>query len=107
VRPTVYFNKYLHTAVELSYQVRRPLTVDQDRAAYILPQVVRASIMPIVAPLGRGTYSRPFLFALYTLSYLNGDAQYYLFEPQDVRAGKPVVHYLGLGVEWWFNSSYR
>ena len=107
LRPTVYFNKYLHTAVELSYQVRRPLTVDQDRAAYILPQVVRASIMPIVAPLGRGTYSRPFLFALYTLSYLNGDAQYYLFEPQDVRAGKPVVHYLGLGVEWWFNSSYR
>lgn len=28
VRPTLYFTKYIHTAVELSYQVRRPTTVD-------------------------------------------------------------------------------
>lgn len=107
VRPTVYFGKYFHTAVELSYQVRRPLTVDQDRGVYLLPMVARASVIPIVAPLGRGTYSRPILYAVYTLSYLNNDAQYYLFEPQDVRAGKALVHYLGLGAEWWFNSSYR
>ena len=107
VRPTVYFGKYFHTAFELSYQVRRPNTVDQDLARYLTPMVARASVMPIVAPLGRGTYSRPFLYALYTLSYLTGDAQYYLFEPMDVRAGKALVHYLGLGVEWWFNSSYR
>lgn len=107
VRPTAYFGKYFHTALELSYQVRRPLTVDQDRGSYLLPQVARASIIPIVAPLGRGTYSRPILYAVYTLSYLSSDAQYYLFEPQDVRAGKALVHYLGLGAEWWFNSSYR
>ncbi|MFO0574421.1 MAG: carbohydrate porin [Polyangia bacterium] len=107
VRPTVYFGKYFHTAVELSYQVRRPNTVDQDVARYLTPMVARASVMPIVAPLGRGTYSRPFLYGIYTLSYLTGDAQYYLFEPMDVRAGKALVHYLGLGVEWWFNSSYR
>ncbi len=107
VRPTVYFTKYIHTAVELSYQIRRPATVDQDTTRYIRPMVARASIMPIVAPLGRGTYSRPFIYALYTLSWLNADAQYYLFEPQDVRAGRSIVHYLGLGVEWWFNSSYR
>ncbi|HRI52917.1 MAG TPA: carbohydrate porin, partial [Pseudomonadota bacterium] len=107
VRPTAYFGKYFHTAIELSYQVRRPLTVDQDRGTYLLPQVARASIIPIVAPLGRGTYSRPILYAVYTLSYLSNDAQYYLFEPQDVRAGKALVHYLGLGAEWWFNSSYR
>ena len=107
VRPTAYFGKYFHTAVELSYQVRRPITVDQDRGTYLLPMVARASVMPIVAPLGRGTYSRPIIYAVYTLSYLNGDAQYYLFEPQDVRAGKALVHYLGLGAEWWFNSSYR
>jgi len=107
VRPTAYFGKYFHTAIELSYQVRRPLTVDQDRGVYLLPQVARASVIPIVAPLGRGTYSRPILYAVYTLSYLSSDAQYYLFEPQDVRAGKALVHYLGLGAEWWFNSSYR
>jgi maltoporin len=107
VRPTVYFGKYFHTAVELSYQVRRPLTVDQDRGTYLLPMVARASVLPIVAPLGRGTYSRPIIYGVYTLSYLNDDAQYYLFDPTDVRAGKSLVHYLGLGAEWWFNSSYR
>lgn len=107
VRPTLYFGKYFHTAIELSYQIRRPNTVDQDLARYVTPQVGRVSLMPIVAPLGRGTYSRPFLYGLYTLSYLSGDAQYYLFEPRDVRAGRSLVHYLGLGVEWWFNSSYR
>ena len=107
VRPTAYFGKYFHTAVELSYQIRQPTTVDQDLGRYLLPQVFRASVMPIVAPLGRGTYSRPFLYALYTVSYLTSDAQYALFDPTDVRAGNSVVHYLGLGVEWWFNSSYR
>jgi len=107
VRPTVYFGKYFHTAFEFSYQVRRPLSVDQDKGRVLLPMVFRGSIMPIVAPLGRGTYSRPILYGIYTLSLLNDDAQYYQWQPQDFRAGQTTVHYLGLGVEWWFNSSYR
>ncbi len=107
VRPTVYLTKYIHTAFELSYQVRRPAAIDQVSGQYILPMVFRASVMPLVAPLGPGTYSRPILYGIYTLSILNDDAQNYLFVPQDVRAGQTVVHYLGLGVEWWFNSSYR
>ncbi|MCS6913800.1 MAG: carbohydrate porin [Myxococcales bacterium] len=107
LRPTVYFTRYLHTAVELSYQARRPVTVDQETGAPLLPQVFRLSLMPLVAPLGRGTYSRPFLYGIYTMSLLNADAQHVLFDPQDVRAGQSVIHYLGLGAEWWFNSSYR
>jgi maltoporin len=107
LRPTVYFTRYLHGAVELSYQARRPLTADQERGTYLLPQVFRASVMPIVAPLGRGTYSRPMVYGIYTASVLSDDAQYTLFDPRDVRAGQGVVHYLGLGAEWWFNSSYR
>ncbi len=107
LRPTIYFGKYFHTAFEFSGQLRRPLSVDQDRGRTILPMVLRGSVMPIVAPLGRGTYSRPILYGIYTLSLLNDDAQYYQWLPQDVRAGQTTVHYLGLGVEWWFNSSYR
>ncbi len=107
LRPTVYFGKYFHTAFEFSYQVRRPLSVDQDRGRVLLPMVFRGSVMPIVAPLGRGTYSRPILYGIYTLSLLNDDAQYYQWQPQDFRAEQTTVHYLGLGVEWWFNSSYR
>ena len=66
-----------------------------------------AAPLPVVAPLGRGTYSRPAIYAVYTLSLLNGDAQYTLWNPGDIRAGHTDVHYLGLGAEWWFNSSYR
>lgn len=107
LRPTVYFGKYFHTAFEFSGQIRRPLSVDQDRGRTLLPMVLRGSVMPIVAPLGRGTYSRPILYGIYTLSLLNDDAQYYQWQPQDFRSGQTTVHYLGLGVEWWFNSSYR
>jgi maltoporin len=107
IRPTVYLAKYFQAAMEFSYQVRRPSAIDQDQARYLLPMVFRGSIMPIVAPLGPGTYSRPILYGLYTLSLLNSDAQYYLFDSHDVRANQNVVHYLGIGVEWWFNSSYR
>jgi maltoporin len=107
LRPTLYLTKYFHTAFEFSYQLRRPAMVDQDRARYLLPMVFRGSVMPLVAPLGRGTYSRPIIYAVYTLSLLNDDAQYYLWSPQDVRSGRTVTHYLGMGAEWWFNSSYR
>ncbi len=107
LRPQIYWTQYFHTAVELSYQARHYATSDQDLGVYLTPQVFRASLIPIVAPLGRGTYSRPAIFAIYTVSFLNDDARYVLFDPRDVRAGTNVVHYLGLGAEWWFNSSYR
>lgn len=107
VRPVLYWGRYVHTAAEFSYQVRKPHTADGDTGRSTLPMVARVSLMPLVAPLGRGTYSRPMIYGLYTLSYLTEDAQRALFLPQDVRANQPIVHYLGLGAEWWFNSSYR
>jgi hypothetical protein len=60
-----------------------------------------------VAPLGRGTYSRPQLYLIYTVSSVNDDARLAQYDPSDYRYGQGVVHYLGTGVEWWFNSSYR
>ena len=98
------WEKFLHT-----HKLWRPQTMERRLEIFAAADqmVARASVIPIVAPLGRGTYSRPFLYGIYTLSWLSSDAQYYLFEPQDVRAGHSLVHYLGLGVEWWFNSSYR
>ena len=83
-------------------------TVDRDglwRAA--TPQVFRFSVMPLVAPLGRGGYSRPHLYLIYTVSRMNDDAFIALYDPKDVRYGNNTVHYIGTGVEWWFNSSYR
>jgi hypothetical protein len=107
VRPHVYFGEYFHTAVEVSYQARQSDGVDFVANRVLTPSTFRFSLMPLVAPLGRGTYSRPQLYLLYTVSVMNEDARVALYDPIDVRYGQGVVHYLGTGVEWWFNSSYR
>ena len=106
-RPHIYWNEFFHTAVELSYQVRQADGVDFVASRRLLPQVFRFSVLPLVAPLGRGTYSRPQIYLVYTLSVMNDDARVALYDPQDFRYGQGIVHYIGTGVEWWFNSSYR
>jgi maltoporin len=107
VRPHIYWNEYFHTAVELSYQARRADGIDYVAGRVLTPQVFRASILPLVAPMGRGTYSRPQIYLIYTVSAMNDDARLALYDPSDYRYAQNVVHYLGTGVEWWFNSSYR
>jgi maltoporin len=107
VRPHVYYSKYFHAAVELSYQARQADGLDFVAGRVLTPQVFRFSAIPLVAPLGKGTYSRPQIYLLYTVSVLNDDARIALYDPIDYRAAHGVVHYLGAGVEWWFNSSYR
>jgi maltoporin len=106
-RPYVYWTEYFHTGVEVSYQQRHNDGVDFSTARTLAPQVFRFSVLPVVAPLGRGTYSRPHIYVVYTLSVLNDDARAALFDPLDIRYSQSIVHYIGAGVEWWFNSSYR
>jgi maltoporin len=106
-RPHLYFNEYFHTAIELSFQARRPDGIDYVANRVLTPQVFRFSILPLVAPMGRGTYSRPQIYLVYTLSVMNDDARIALYDPSDYRYGENIVHYIGTGVEWWFNSSYR
>jgi maltoporin len=106
-RPHFYWNEYFHTAVEVSYQSRKADGVDYLAGRVLTPQVFRFSVLPLVAPLGRGTYSRPQLYLIYTVSAVNEDARIAQYDPSDYRFGQSVVHYLGVGVEWWFNSSYR
>ena len=48
---------------------------------------------------GAPTVARPAPYA--------DDARDTLYDPLDFRAGYATTHYLGGGVEWWFNSSYR
>jgi maltoporin len=106
-RPTAYLNQYLHFAVELSYQKRVSDGVDPYSGRVLKPNLFRASFMPILSPTGRGTYARPNLYAVYSVSTLDRDSLGSLYVPPDFRANTRVVQYLGGGVEWWFNSSYR
>ncbi len=107
IRPHIYWTTYFHTAFELSFQARRADGLDFVAQRVLTPQVFRFSILPLVAPLGRGTYSRPQLYLVYTVSAVNDDARVALYDPTDYRYGQGTVHYFGAGVEWWFNSSYR
>jgi maltoporin len=107
VRPTVYLGKYVHVAAELSYQRRVQDGIDPYAGRVLKPDVFRFSLMPILSPTGRGTYARPHLYLVYTVSALDQDARDALYDPLDFRYGYGTVHYLGGGVEWWFNSSYR
>jgi hypothetical protein len=107
VRPQVYLTRWLHAATELSYQGRTYFGFDPYLDRRLAPRVFRASLLAIVSPLGTGTYTRPIVYAVYTYSALNQDALDALFDPTDVRYGHAGVHYLGVGAEWWFQSSYR
>jgi maltoporin len=103
VRPIVYTSQHTGIAVEGSYQYRNPNVLD-DWGKHNVPQVARFSLMPFVSPYGWGSFQRPMLFALYTASARN-EAARALYPAEDPRAARKVEHYLGLGAEWWFNSS--
>ena len=106
-RPHLYLTRHFQTALEVSYQARQSDGLDYLAERVLHPRVFRFSILPLVAPLGPGTYSRPQIYAVYTVSDTNGDARVLLYDTQDFRYRQGVVHYLGIGAEWWFNSSYR
>jgi maltoporin len=106
-RPHLYVSEHFHIASELSYQARQADGLDPVAGRVLSPSVFRFSLMPLVAPLGRGTYSRPQIYLVYTVSAVSQDAYIAQYDPMDFRYGRGVVHYLGTGVEWWFNSSYR
>ena len=60
--------------------------------------------MPFVSPFGRGTYTRPHLRVIYSLTVRDDDARA-LYPALDPRSANNVEHFLGIGVEWWFASS--
>jgi maltoporin len=103
-RPHVYLTRWLHLAVELSYQARQYGGFDPLLGRRLTPQVFRASLMPIVSPTGPGTYARPQIYLLATVSTLNADARAALFDPSDIRYPTGTVLYFGIGAEWWFQN---
>ena len=105
VRPHLFFHRFLHGVFELSYQGRRPNGLDPESQSHLVPGVFKASVMPTLS-WDRGTYSRPQLRLVYTVSYLDEGARRG-FPREDPRRGVAVHHFLGAQVEWWYQSSYR
>lgn len=106
VRPQYYFTEHVGLAVEGSYQARRyagPQLGTTDGEP-LVASMVRGSIMPFFSAAGRGSFRRPVIGAVYTVSGRNAGARS-LYPAADPYARRGLEHYLGFTVEWWFNQS--
>jgi maltoporin len=105
VRPQWFATTHLGVALDLSYQARRTAVVDPTtQQGPLVASMWRAGLMPYFSPFGRGTFKRPQIFAIYSPSFRDSGARA-LYPAEDVFAQRKVEHYLGVGAEWWFNSS--
>lgn len=102
-RPQVYLTEHTGVATELSYQFKNRKILD-DEGRHRVPAVWRVSVLPMITPMGWGSYQRPMIYGVYTATFRNQAAQD-SYPVEDPRADRSMEHYLGLHAEWWFNSS--
>lgn len=112
LRPHLFASDWGGVALEASFQAqqRRSAVVKElaegpaAPASPLLGTMWRLGVIPFLSPAGRGDYSRPQLRLIYLVS-LRDDGARALYPKDDVFGMRRVEHYLGLGAEWWFNTS--
>lgn len=104
VRPHVWFGQHAGLALDVSYQLLQTRTLDARSAELVQGSVTKLAAIPFYSPFGRGTYTRPHLQLIYALSLRDAGARG-LYAELDRRSEQAVEHYLGIGAEWWFNST--
>ncbi len=108
VRPQLWFLDWLGLGLEASYQLaQRGTLVTLEPGAEPRPLVAsmtRLGVMPFISPAGRGSFSRPMLWLIYSVGFRNAHAQA-LYPVDDAFASRTVEHFVGAGAEWWFGSS--
>lgn len=104
VRPMVWFGEYVGLAVDLSYQGMQSTALNQTTGNPEGGNIFKLGVLPFVSPFGRGTYTRPHIRLIYTLTARDDGARA-LYPVLDPRSVQSVEHFLGIGVEWWFSSS--
>ncbi|MBS2013291.1 MAG: carbohydrate porin [Deltaproteobacteria bacterium] len=104
VRPSVFLGDHFGVSVEGSYQARRMAILQPNTEDPLSASVAKVGVMPYFSPSGKGSYKRPQIRMLYVASFRNSGARS-LYAEEDVFFQRSVDHYIGLGAEWWFNSS--
>lgn len=112
LRPHLFFGESGGIAVEGSYQLaqRGVQAVVGDETNLGTPSgpltggLFRFGLVPFLSPAGRGDYSRPQLRLIYTLTVRDEGARA-LYPKDDVFGLRGTEHFLGVGAEWWFDSS--
>ena len=64
----------------------------------------RFGVIPFLTPAGRGDYARPQFRLIYVVT-ARSQAAKLLYPQDDVFSIRDIEHFLGFGVEWWFNST--
>jgi maltoporin len=105
VRPQAYLGNYFGVALDASFQARQYAYPSLDSATGpLIASMWRFALMPYFSPFGRGSYTRPQFRLIYAMSLPNMGFRS-LYPADDYRSQRDVQQYLGLNVEWWFNSS--
>lgn len=91
-------------ALEASAQRRVYALVDPATGALRGGTVAQFGLMPYFSPMGRGLFARPQLRAVYALTLRDQGARSF-YPDGDAFSRRTAEHYLGLSVEWWFNST--
>ncbi len=103
-RPMIWFGRFVGVAVDLSYSGIARSAINEATGGPEGGNVFKLGVVPFVSPFGRGTYTRPHLRVIYSLTVRDDDARA-LYPALDPRSANNVEHFLGIGVEWWFASS--
>lgn len=103
-RPMVWLDRFVGVAVDVSYQNLQTTAINEATGSPEGGNVFKLGIIPFVSPFGRGTYTRPHIRLIYSLTVRDDDARA-LYPVLDPRNANNVEHFLGVGVEWWFSSS--
>ena len=103
-RPMLWFGRFVGLAVDVSYSGMATSAINETTGAPEGGHQFKLGVMPFVSPFGRGTYTRPHLRVIYSLT-VRDDGARALYPALDPRSANNVEHFLGIGVEWWFSSS--
>ena len=104
IRPSVFLGDHFGISLEGSYQQRRLATLQPGTNDQLNASVTKFGVIPYFSPAGRGSYKRPQIRLLYVASFRDS-ATRALYPVEDVFNQRSTEHFLGLGAEWWFNSS--
>jgi maltoporin len=105
LRPMAWFAEVFGLALEGSYQASTTAGVRDDGTAD-RASMWRFGVVPFLTPGGRGSFMRPHFQLIYLYSRRDeGTRLRYAID--DKFRTRTDEHFFGLGVEWWFNSSYR
>ena len=105
-RPQLQLTPHFGAAAEFSVQGRSSAALDPMTNLQASPSVLKLTAMPAVVTFAPGLFGRPQLRVVYTLSLLSDEARAQM-SLVDTRLSQDAIHYLGVQVEWWFNSAYR